>query len=139
MSPQRILQIKKAVIELLESEEADNLTEAAEKIGFSKLRLYAWARVDPEWRQLVNEAQEIKADRLEAELDRMNNPVAKIFRLKKLRHEYRDTFHFDVRNVTVEKYLEELKKLGQAQAPVLLPADAQIITIEPIEIQGEKC
>lgn len=62
---------------------------------------------------MVAQAQQIQADRLEKELDNMNNPVARIFRLKKLRPEYRDNYRATVVSDSMEKLLTKLTEIGQ--------------------------
>ena len=113
MPPGEMLKVKEAVLLLIEAEEADNITEACRIIGISPLKVYHWAENDAEWAGRVRQAQNIKADRLEADLDNMNNPVARIFRLKKLRPEYRDSYKFDITSEPLEKLLKELRELGQ--------------------------
>ena len=112
MTPKEILKVKQAIVTLIAAEEADNLTEACRIIGISALKVYYWLENDAEWAGMVREAQNIKADRLEADLDNMNNPVARIFRLKKLRPEYRDSYKFDITSEALEKLLKELKELA---------------------------
>lgn len=113
LTTEEILQVKQAILELIEAEEADNITEACEILGFPKLKAFYYSFDDKEWANQIRQAQQIKADRLEADLDAMNNPVARIFRLKKLRHEYRDTYKFDLTNESLEKLLRELKELAK--------------------------
>lgn len=112
----KIKALKEQIIELLEAELADNLTEACELLGISKLRVHEWFKSDPEFGQMVRSSQEIKADRLEKRLDEMNHPVALIFRLKKLRPEYRDTYKFNVTSESLEKLLKRLAEIGERAA-----------------------
>jgi len=116
LTQKEILKVKQAILTLIEAEEADNLTEACKKIGMSPLRAYWWLDHDAEWAGRVRQAQNIVADRLEADLDAMNNPVARIFRLKKLRPEYRDNYRFDITSEALEKLLKELLDLAKSES-----------------------
>jgi hypothetical protein len=118
-------QVKQAVIDLLESEEADNLSEAAKKLSVSPLVLYHLMERDKVWAEQIRVAQNIKADALEARLDVMNNPIGLIFRLKKIRPEYRDNYKFDFNTEKLETLLKKLAELGQTQKP------AEATTEEP--------
>jgi len=116
LTPKEILKVKQAILTLIEAEEADNLTEACKKIGMSPLQAYWWLDHDAEWAGRIRQAQNIVADRLEADLDAMNNPVARIFRLKKLRPEYRDNYRFDITSEALEKLLKELLDLAKSES-----------------------
>lgn len=105
--------IKQVALELIESEQADNLTEAAHILGINPTILYRLAERDATWASDIKIAQNIKADRLEADLDRMNNPLARIFRLKKLRPEYRDNFKLDFNTEALEALLKKLAEAGK--------------------------
>lgn len=111
--PDVVLEFKKSILQLLEAGEVDNLSQAAEYLGISKFAVYQWKDSDPEWNKMVKQVDQLRADDLEKKLDKMNNPVGLIFRLKKLRPEYRDTFKIDVKNEALEKLLTELKNIGE--------------------------
>ena len=113
----QIIAYKEQILELLESELVNNLAEAADLLGIPKIRVYQWSSVDKEWASLVHVADKIRVARLEADLDRMNNPVARIFRLKKLDPSYRDTYRVQLQDPQVEKLLQELRNLGKSTQP----------------------
>lgn len=105
--------LKQAIIELIEAEEADNLSQACDKLKIPKLRAYQWRKQDEDWSNLLNQAEQIKADRLETELDNLKNVVGIIFRLKKLRPEYREKYQINIRNDGLKILLEELRNLSR--------------------------
>jgi len=111
----QIKQIKQSIIEMIECEEADNLSQAADKLNMPKTKLYFWAHTDKDWASQLKAAENIKADRLEEAIDNLHNVVGYIFRLKKLRHEYRDSYKFDVTSEGLEKLLAELKVAGKGK------------------------
>jgi hypothetical protein len=108
-----VAEIKKAVINLMEAEEVDNVSQAADYLGVPKVRMYSWYRNDPEWRKEVHYIDDIKADRLESTLDKSGNVIGIIFRLKKLRPEYRDSHKFKETSERIEQFLATLTKLAQ--------------------------
>lgn len=112
LTVEEVLEVKQAILQLIEAEEADNITEACEIIGFPKLKAYHYWDKDPLWKNQIKQAQEIKADRLEAKLDKANSPVAAIFRLKGLRPQYRDNYKFDISSEALENLLKELKEVA---------------------------
>jgi hypothetical protein len=115
-----ILRSKRETLNLFDRREVDNISQAAEKLGVSKLRMHAWRRADPEWAKQLEVAEELIADELEVELRACKNPAqvtALIFRLKGIRpQKYRDNFKFEVENPRVQEILAEIKRLGAATA-----------------------
>jgi hypothetical protein len=111
------LRIKYQIVEMLDSRVVDNLSQAADMLGISRLRLYQWKRRDSEWADLLNLADELIADDLEqriANVKTVPECTSLIFRLKALRPDkYRDNYKFDVRDSRVLEHLAELKKLGK--------------------------
>ncbi len=131
-------QLKKDVIKELEKAEVTTLSGVANRLGVSKLYLWALKRKDPEFAQQVEEAKEVLADRLEEELltvDKMPQVVARLARLKTIRLAYRDSFKVVVGSPKVEAYLEEIRRLGKKPDPKLI-AEAQSI-LEQSEINAE--
>jgi hypothetical protein len=110
--------IKNQVIEAIETEHADNLTEAAKYLDIKPSLLYHLKGRDKAWSDQIEVAQNVVADKLEAKLDKMNSPVAAIFRLKKLRIEYRDNFKFDFNTDKLEKLLTQLVEVGKTSQAV---------------------
>jgi len=111
-----IAKAKRAILERIESEEADNISEACDLLEIPKTRAHGWAKSDKHWGNLIAQAQQIKADRLEARLDTLTGKgevIGLIFRLKKLRPEYRDTYRIDIHNESLEKLLQELRAMRQ--------------------------
>lgn len=121
-TPTTMMGFKKAILQLLESEAAKNLSQAADFLGIPKLRAHSWYDDDPDWARLVRQAQQITADRLEEEIDEKGNIIGLIFRLKKLRPEYRENFKVEVHNEKTRVLLEELRQLGSL--PMALPSPA---------------
>ena len=107
--------LKHKVLELFEQGTVRTLTEAARKLNIRPTLLYTWKESDAEWAHALRLAEQVQADELEAKLDENANPVAAIFRLKKLRPEYRDNYHLFVETPTLQKLLEELKAAGASK------------------------
>lgn len=128
--------LKTAALDLIESEEASNLTQAAKILNVQPTLLYKLEAGDPYWAEQVKIAKNIVADKLEDKIDNFNNVVGWIFRLKMLRPEYRDSYKFDVNSTKLEQLLKELREIGQTDAPKALPppSAAQIVTVEPREL-----
>ncbi len=136
LTPATISGFKQAILQLLESEAAKNLSQAADFLGIPKLRAHVWYDDDPDWAKLVRQAQQITADRLEETIDSKENIIGLIFRLKKLRPEYRDNFKVEVHNEKTRFLLEELRQLGSQ--PTALPSPAPgIAAPEPINLLAE--
>lgn len=143
MAPERVVELKLDIIDLLEEEKAETLSGAAKILGLNKLRVHAWRRNDKEFASMVDAAQEVIADRLEEELNPfivqgkiINYPyvMARIFRLKALRpHKYRDNYKFDIENSNLTDLLTDLKRLGQKPPKVTVADD--IINVEPKQIE----
>lgn len=127
----------------------DNLSQAADQLGVSKTRLYQWRRNDLDWAKQLDLIDELIADELEVELRNCHIPAQitpLIFRLKALRpQKYRDNYHFEVENPKVQELLTEIKRLGNPDAPLALPApkrnsqilDTTITVREPVEHKHE--
>lgn len=122
-----VLKFKKVILELLEAGEVQNLSQAALYLGLPRLAPYSWKITDPEWARRVQQTDQLRADELEEKLDKLNNVVGYIFRLKKLRPEYRDTFKLDIHNEALETLLKELKEVG---------APSKVIEVEPAQIES---
>jgi hypothetical protein len=116
--------LKNKVIGLIETEQADNLSEAAKVLGVKSTKLYLLAEKDKTFEEQVRIAQNIIADRLEAKLDNSNSPGAHEFRLKKLRPEYRDNAKIDLNTDKLEKLLREL-------------IDVKKVPEKPVEVKEE--
>lgn len=121
-SPEVVLWAKTETLRLFDAGEIDSLSEASEKVGVSKLTLYAWRKSDKKWRESLNQAEQPIADRMLKEIlvDTMPNGkaismpyvTARLFRIKKIRPEYRDAYKFVVEDSRVLEHLEALKKLA---------------------------
>lgn len=113
---------KAEVIRLFDAGEIDDLSSASEHVSVSKLKLYAWRKADKAWREALNQAEEPIADRMLEEIlaDTMPNgkPIsmpyvtARLFRIKKIRPQFRDAYRFVVEDSRVLEHLEALKKLA---------------------------
>lgn len=117
--PQRteeeIGQLKEQIVALVASGEAENISQACRQLEIDPISAYRWEKTDKTFKEDVVLAQQVVADRLEEDLDRMNNPLARIFRLKKLRPEYRDNAPQPVSS-NFQELLKELKKAGQEKS-----------------------
>ncbi len=121
--PETIIMHKTAIIQLLETKQAENLSDAAEILGIPKLTVYKWRRTDLEWAALIKEAGEIVADRLENELlasEVNGKPIsmpyvlARMFRLKAIRPQlYKEKYPINVEDSKMVDLLTEIKKMGQ--------------------------
>jgi len=126
----QVLSKKRAILDLLETEQAQNLTQAAEKLNIPKIQAHHWVKSDTEFADRVKLALEIVADRMEQTLDSKENVIGMIFRLKKLRPEYKDDYKFSHGGeAALVKLLIELRNLALKAAP----APIQIEAPKPIE------
>ncbi len=122
----KVLATKTAIIQLLETRQAENLSDAADMLGISKLQTYRWQRNDLEWAATVKAAGEIIADRLENELlasEVNGKPIsmpyvlARMFRLKAIRPAlYKEKYPINVEDSKMVDLLNEIKKIGQKPA-----------------------
>lgn len=112
---------KAEVLRLFDAGTIDDLSAASEHVGVSKLTLYAWRKSDKAWRQALNQAEQPIADRMLKEIlqETVNGKnismpyvTARLFRIKKIRPEYRDAYKFVVEDSRVLEHLEALKKLA---------------------------
>lgn len=118
---------KAEVIRLFDAGAIDDLSSASEHVGVSKLKLYAWRKSDKAWREQLNQAEQPIADRMLDEIlqETVNGkPIsmpyvtARLFRIKKIRPEYRDAYRFVVEDSRVLEHLEALKKLATQTKPI---------------------
>ncbi len=113
---------KAEIIRLFDADKIDDLSQASELVGVTKLALYSWRKADKTWRDLLNQAEQPIADRLLKEIlvDTMPNGktinmpyvTARLFRIKKIRPEFRDSYKFIVEDSKVIEHLEALRKLA---------------------------
>ena len=113
---------KSEVLRLFDAGEIDDLSEASEKVGVSKLTLYAWRKADKTWRNALDQAMQPMVDRLLQEImvDTMpdgktvNMPyiTARLFVIKRYRPEFREAYRFVMEDSRVLEHLEALKKLA---------------------------
>lgn len=113
LTPDEQLEVKKAILLLMEAEEVRTVTEACRKISFSPLKAYHWMETDPEWAGQLKQAEQIQADRLIETLDKKEHILGLMFHIKKIRPEYRETAKFDISYEPLEKLLKELKDIAQ--------------------------
>jgi len=140
-----IVAIKTNVIELMDSGQVSNLSQAAEKLSMSKMKLYWWKYVDPEWTKRLDQVNQLIADRLEKEIEEaliegkpitMPYVTARIFRLKALRPDkYRDNFRFEVVDGKMMQLLMELKKAGQEEPQKQISETKVEMLTLPVEIK----
>ena len=115
---------KKKIIDILDSGAATTLTGACELLDISPTRAAIWRRRDETWRELLGEAEQRLADKLEQELlepeiggkpINMAYVTARIFLLKGIRpNKYRDNFKINVDDSKTKEILEELRSLSKA-------------------------
>lgn len=121
-TPEVVKNIKLDILKLFDNGTIENLSDASEHTGVSKLMLYSWRKSDKAWRDALNQAEEPIADRLLQEIlaDTMPNGktismpyvTARLFRVKKIRPEYRDAYHFVVDDSKALEHLEALRALA---------------------------
>lgn len=124
--------LMKESLELIAADECQNLTQAAERLGVSPMTLYALRDKYPDWANQLKAAEQIIADRIEEALDHSKNVVGQIFRLKKLRPEYRDSYKIDVTTTKLEQMLTDLKKLGTPTPvpQIEMPTEPPVVIVE---------
>ena len=109
---------KRKVLDLFETTNVTTLSEAAEKLNFSKYRVYKWKRNDSEFAQELQIAKELVADRLEQELltcEKYHEAFARIFLLNGLRPNVYKHNKFVIENPKFEKLLQDIKKAGKKE------------------------
>jgi len=114
-------EVKRKILDLFESLQVTTLSEAAQKVGISKYRVYKMRREDPEWAEELKIAFEITADKIEGELldskklteEKMPGVTARIFLLNGLRpNKYKNT-KLTFENPKLEQLLERIDKAGK--------------------------
>ena len=125
----QIVSFKAKILDLLDEEICSTLTAAARHIGVSPTRVYQWNDNDPEWYAQVKMARQVQADSLLKELEAVEighnskgDPImvnmayvtARIFKLKAIRHEYRDNYKIELGTDKTAELLSELKKIGES-------------------------
>jgi len=124
--PDDIVWLKQEAIRLFDEGEVENLSQAAVKLGVSKLKLYAWRRKDSTWKEQIDEARQLVADKLIEEIQQptvngkgitMPYVTARLFLIKEIRPEYRDSYKFIVEDSKVKEHLAAIRKLGENKQP----------------------
>lgn len=110
LPPSMIHDLKVKILGMLESGEAETLTEAADKLGVSAVKVHDWTSRDKNFKDMLNLVDEVIADRIEKELYHHANFIPKMFVLKAKRPEYNEKFRLDVTNPRLEDLLSELNK-----------------------------
>jgi len=124
-----IISTKLKILEMFDNREIDNLSQAGNKLGLSKTRLYRWKEKDKFWSEQINQAKELIADELEQELKNhdgrfMPYVTTRIFMLKALRpNMYRDNAKLDVTDSKLTALLEELKALTVKESKKVVPSE----------------
>ncbi len=111
----QVLDIKVKILEMLNSEEATTLTEAADKLGVPATRVHHWAQNDPDFKELVGLAREVAADRIEKAFQTHANFIPQMMLLKGYRPMFRDNAHLTQTNPALDKLLEDLRLAGKRQ------------------------
>ena len=148
ISPQQEGWLKRRVLELIETRQAKNLSQAGRILNIPKLQLYALKRHDKEWAEAISMCDELLADELEEELQELfvngkliSMPIitARIFMLKALRpKKFRDNAKPIDENNQLVSLLGELKRLGRPQAQNVQAVQVKIESSEPtrVEVSG---
>lgn len=114
---EEIFRLKKEILRLFDERQVSNLSQAAEQLSISKMRVHSWRKSDPEFAKQLDVAEELLADDLEIALRECKTAAqvtAIIFLLKGLRpQKYRDNYKFEVENPKVQELLSEIKRLGE--------------------------
>ena len=119
--PEVVLQLKEEILAIIDLGVAETLADAARKAGVSPSEAWSWASTDEKFMRRYQQAREVVADRIEAELLQSNNVIAQIFMLKGLRPQYRDNYKLTVTDDRTKAILEELRRLAKEQEPAPLP------------------
>lgn len=114
-TPDEILDYKLKILKFLETGEARTLTECASLLDIPALRVHQWSKDDKDFQSMIGLAQEVQADKIEAEFMGHANFIPKMMLLKAWRPMYRDNFKVDMTNSKLEQMLEELKRVGEKQ------------------------
>jgi len=113
------MEYKSQILSILDNSEAKTLSGAARMVGISPSKVRDWTRSDENFRNQVKQAQKVLADRLIEELlddqfAKMPQIVAKIFIIKGLAPEFRDSYKVvEFRDKRGVEILEELRRLGK--------------------------
>lgn len=126
---EEIPKIKDAVVALISDAKVKTLTQAAEMLVVSPVTLHRWYKTDLDWKAEVDCAQQVIADQIEIDIDRSKNVIGQIFRLKKLRPEYRDDHRISNINKEFQELLGELRKLGKIGTKITI--EGQVKELEP--------
>jgi len=129
--PEQVVRFKMLILDKLESGEAFTLSEAANQIGIMPVRAYSWSKYDPDFREMIALARQVRADRLEMELTNSNNIVAKIFILKGLRPEFRENYKVEVSDTRFVDLLEELRRLGREPHTITFEEPLKLLGVAP--------
>jgi len=129
---EEIRQFKAQINELFEKGEVENLSQAADRIGVSKMRAYSWLKADAQWAEDIKLGLEVVADKYEEELlkPELKKPqvTALIFMLNGMRPEkYRDSYKLVAPNLKLEALLAKLVK-AKGESPKII--EAEVIPIE---------
>lgn len=133
LTPEQIVEYKSLILDLLDVGGAKTLATAARAVGVSPTKVYDWNKSDNGFRNQVQQARKVLADKLIEELlddteAKMPQVVAKIFIIKGLCPEFRDSHRVvefkDERGV---KILEELRRLGRE-----VPKEEPKVPSEPV-------
>lgn len=120
--PDDIIWLKQEVIRLFDEGEVETLSQAGEILGVSKLKLYSWRRKDESWREQIAEARQLIADKLIEEIQQpvvngknisMPYVTARLFLIKEIRPEYRDSYKFVVEDSKTKEHLDAIRKMAE--------------------------
>ena len=121
---------KLRILSILDASEAKTLSAAARLVGISPTKVRDWVRSDENFRNQVKQAQKVLADKLieellDDQLAKMPQIVAKIFIIKGLAPEFRDSYKVvefkDERGIEILRRMRELAEEAKKK-PKALPS-----------------
>ena len=131
-----ISRFKKKMLELFESGEVENLSQAAARVGCSKVRAYHWKQDDRDWKDALVLCDEIIADDYEQRLMQPEQKYAQVFATIFMLNGLRpDKYKKDHKMVAVDPKVEILlNKLAEAKDKM----DAPVVSeVEKPQAEGE--
>ena len=130
-----IVTYKRKLVALLNTEEATNLTDAANLLEMPPIDAHRWYKNDKLFREDVQLAEQIRADRLLQSLDEKDHVLGLMFHIKKIRPEFRDNAKIEIQNNQFATLMENIRRAG-AGLPlietVMNPAVIPAPTVQPL-------
>jgi len=120
---EEVRRFKERILELFESGEAENLSQAADRIGVSKIRVYGWRKADRQWCEDLSLVSLLIADKYEQELLQPDIKYARAYALVVMLNathpeKFRKDYKVLVTSPKVEALLEKLKEAGRGRPAI---------------------